>query len=44
MKKLGKKVRNNAGSLQMFSGYKCTNCGCGIHMDSSTSMYNNQKN
>ncbi len=43
MKKLGKKVRNSAGSLQMYTYCMCTNCGCTVHVDSQSSKYKNQK-
>ncbi len=43
MKKLGKKVKKNAGSLQMYTYCNCTNCGCTVHVDSSSSRYTNKK-
>lgn len=43
MKKLGKKVRKNAGSFKMCANIVCTNCGCGIHSDSAGSKYSSQK-
>ena len=43
MKKLGKKVRKNAGSFKMCANIVCTNCGCGIHSDYAGSKYSSQK-
>lgn len=43
MKKLGKKVRSNAGSLDLYAYCMCTNCGCTIHVNSTSSKYTNQK-
>lgn len=43
MKKLGKKLRNNAGTLQMYAFCNCTNCACGVSVNSTSSKYTNQK-
>lgn len=43
MKKLGKKVRNSAASLEMYAYCMCVNCGCTMYVDSASSKYTNQK-
>lgn len=43
MKKLGKKVRKDAGSLQMYTYCNCTNCACTVSLNSTSSKYTNQK-
>lgn len=43
MKKLGKKVKSNAGSLQMYTYCMCTNCACTVSVNSTSSKYKNEK-
>ncbi len=43
MKKLGKKVRKDAGSLQMYTFCNCTNCACTAYSNSASSKYASQK-
>lgn len=43
MQKLGKKVRRKASSMDMRMYCMCTNCGCTVYVNSTSSKYTNQK-
>lgn len=43
MKSLGKKIKKNTGTLELYAFCMCTNCGCTVHVNSTSSKYTNQK-